>query len=552
VPAASSIITATEGGRPGAINRRPALAGPIADHSQLCSLVAPSRCGVGAHDPTTTKENPLNSTWLTRITLAALLVALLLGALPAAPARAAAPSDLDLAFRWAPIHHQDTDDADADADFLTAVNFAGDWVASENWERQDDDPTRLKGTVYYSVVETGTHWFILYAFYHPRDWTECYVPICGWMSKHENDMEGALLIVRKDGTPFGRFEGMVTVFHLDFFSFTPAGSPLTAGQATIDGQVIMQPGPDGLPHPVTFQEARGHGLKAWDGSDFPGHDGVIYSPSKTTAEVPSSGNDRDVTYQLVDIFAPDGLWSRRFNRETFASWGVFQGDNGPNDKAHAPWRWDDQDDGGQLLGGELADDPATLVDIYFNGLGSFSTTYARNSYHVPAPTNLSAGAVTLTSVQLLWTDNATVETRYEVRRRPVGAATWTHTGLSAGAAYDYLVRACDAVTCSSFSNQLRAGAGIRLTVASAVNGRVTSSPAGITCGLGQTLCTAYFAPGAVVTLAAEGKSDPNHDQWWEFDHWEGNCTGVEPVCALTMSASRTVTAVFVQDPDGGF
>jgi hypothetical protein len=67
-------------------------------------------------------------------------------------------------------------------------------------------------TAYYSVVESCTHYFISYSFFHPRDWSDTIFD-----QEHENDLEGALLAVRKDGSTFGRLEGMITVFHTNFF-----------------------------------------------------------------------------------------------------------------------------------------------------------------------------------------------------------------------------------------------------------------------------------------------------------------------------------------------
>ena len=43
-------------------------------------------------------------------------------------------------------------------------------------------------------------------------------------------MEGVLLIVRKGHGRHGELEGMITVFHRDFFSYTPAGSRLRGGE----------------------------------------------------------------------------------------------------------------------------------------------------------------------------------------------------------------------------------------------------------------------------------------------------------------------------------
>jgi len=287
----------------------------------------------------------------------------------------AQPSDAQLALRWAPVHYQDTDSSDYDADYLSTVDFDGDWNAQNNWESQDDSISRLIGSVYYSVVETSTHWFIVYSYYHPRDWTE-FDPF-GTLT-HENDMEGALLTVRRNGSEFGVLEAIVTVAHSNFYSYTPPGSPYTAGRETIDGTVVMQSF-GGVSHPTTRQEAKGHGCFAWNGSGFPGNDGVIYFPSGT-GEVPSGGNDRSVGYRLVDTFAAAGLWAHRNDTTTFAGFGTLRGNNGQDNAAQTAWGWDDGDDGSDLQRGLLATDPAKLVSLYFANEGTFSLSYTRNSY----------------------------------------------------------------------------------------------------------------------------------------------------------------------------
>lgn len=330
--------------------------------------------------------------------------------LPAALPPATGPSDLDLAFYHAPIHYQDTDSTNYRADYITRVDYDNNWKADDNWDNLNR--FQLRAHAYFSVVETCTHWFIVYGFFHPRDWTDSAAD-----QEHENDLEGLLAIVRKDGSRFGRLEGIVTVFHNDFYSYTPAGSSLTKGRETIDGTLTMR-SYEGSWRPLTAQQAKGHGLKAWPfAGDFqgkPNQDGIIYFPSKTTAEVPSSGNDRDVKYQLLDIFAPGGLWERqlaeaglpRASAQTFAQWGKFKGNESGGcgrgltvtcvgDSANLSWKWDDGDDARIRVGtassgapiyasevqpGEMALDPAHLVDLYFDGLGNFSHKYLRNRY----------------------------------------------------------------------------------------------------------------------------------------------------------------------------
>ncbi len=311
----------------------------------------------------------------------------------------ARPNDFDIAFFHAPIHYQDTDSSNYRADYITRFDYDGNMIATDNWDNLTKFP--LPAHAYYSVVETCTHWFIAYGFFHPRDWTDS-----NFDQEHENDMEGLLNIVRKDGTTYGKLEGMVTVAHEDFYSFTPPGSPLRNGHENIDGTLTLQQY-EGSWRPLTVQQAKGHGLKAFPyTSDFqgkPNEDGIIYFPSRTQAGVPQSGNDRHVNYLLFDLFAPGGLWQRQLDEaplprdhaQTFAKWGAFKGDKSggcgggmslhglsiecSTDSPHPPWGWDDHDDGSSYAG-EMALDPAHLTAHYFSGVGNFSTRYVRNRY----------------------------------------------------------------------------------------------------------------------------------------------------------------------------
>lgn len=290
-----------------------------------------------------------------------------------------------LAKRWAPIHYQDVDVTGSHglsgrADYLTRVDFDGDWSGTNNWDNTASRP--LTAHVYHSLVETSSHWYLVYTFFHPRDWSDSWFD-----TEHENDAEGVLLIVRRDGSEFGSLVGAVTVAHKDFFSFVPDGSPLGSGAESIDGKLSFASF-EGQLHPITAQEAKGHGLKAWPAYDIVG-DGVKYFPSLTTAEEPSSATDSDVRYKLLDMYGSEGLWQRRNLTELFASAGTFRGDTSggcghvsgqcSTNSANAPWGWDDQNDG-PILRGELATDPAKLAAYYFSPSSQFSLTYTFNPY----------------------------------------------------------------------------------------------------------------------------------------------------------------------------
>jgi hypothetical protein len=231
------------------------------------------------------------------------------------------------------------------------------------------------------VVETSTHWFLVYMFFHPRDWTDSFFD-----TEHENDSEGVMFAIRRDGSTFGQLQAAVTVAHTDFFSFVPSGGAWTSGAESVDGALQMMALADGT-HPVTAQQAKGHGLKARPFYDIVG-DGVVYFPSLTTAGVPTNPNDRNVSYQLVDINTPGGLWDQRANTQLFASFGSFAGDKTggcgagaigcDTNAANTPWGWDDHDDGPPR--GALASDPAGLVRNYFTIPETVSTTYTFNPF----------------------------------------------------------------------------------------------------------------------------------------------------------------------------
>ena len=78
-----------------------------------------------------------------------------------------------------------------------------------------------------------------------------------------------------------------------------------------------------------------------------------------------------------------------------------------------------------------------------------------------------------------------------------------------------------------------------LTVAKggAGSGVVTSAPAGIDCGAD---CGESYLAGTVVTLTAAAEAVSGST----FVDWQGACTGMNPVCPVTMDAAKVTTATF--------
>lgn len=76
---------------------------------------------------------------------------------------------------------------------------------------------------------------------------------------------------------------------------------------------------------------------------------------------------------------------------------------------------------------------------------------------------------------------------------------------------------------------------LRLTVAVAGNGSVTSDPAGIACG---ATCSALLPSSGSVTLTATPAPGA------AFLGWSGGCAGAATTCTVSMSQARAVTALF--------
>ncbi|GAB6899131.1 hypothetical protein JCM9957A_22210 [Kineosporia succinea] len=315
---------------------------------------------------------------------------------PPPPVVTERPYDRFVASYWAPYILQRTAPT-RHWDYLAPVDYDGDWDTRNNWENADRREL-LKGTAYFSVVETPSHWFVLYAFYHPRDWESQ-----GWNTydKHENDMEGVLLTVKRDGTPVGSLQAAVTVAHHDFFSFTPEGSELSKLTESIDGRLMIEPltrggSTVGFPMPTVGPrrplidiDPKSHAVRVAHRDDWTPPLGRYVSGSRVeywpgaTGQVPNDVDIAKPDYELVSIFAPGGLWQHRNCPKTFASWGVFRGDNFNANAANAPWRWDDHSD--QLPHGALATDPALLMRIYHRSATPFDLNYTYNPYTQPAP-----------------------------------------------------------------------------------------------------------------------------------------------------------------------
>lgn len=304
-----------------------------------------------------------------------------------------------VAFNHAPIHYQDTDSDRPKADYITSFNYDGNWIGRDNWDNLNQGDLTAK--VYFSVVESETHWFISYLFFHPQDWDDVGAP----HNEHENDMEGCLVFCRKNSGDKGQVEGIVTQAHGKWYTYYNENTTVRPKASRNDKKLVMEE-IDGFERIKTTQESKGHGCYAFghiektgsltyytpDFTDVNIHDGIIYYPHINQPEEPASGWEPKVHYTLVDVFGNQGVFTRQITESinpqskiTYHNWGVFRGDESggcgdgwdtcSENAAGAPWNWN------TTIGrGMMAFDPAAFVKAYFKNLGQFSETYISNPY----------------------------------------------------------------------------------------------------------------------------------------------------------------------------
>jgi uncharacterized repeat protein (TIGR02543 family) len=155
---------------------------------------------------------------------------------------------------------------------------------------------------------------------------------------------------------------------------------------------------------------------------------------------------------------------------------------------------------------------------------------------------------------LTWKDNSDNEDNFNLERadNPNGpwiqfhqtgpnVQTYKDSGLQEGKLFCYRLNASNSAGASAYTNSMCATTNATLTVLRAggdAAGRVTSSPAGLDCGL---VCTGKVPGGVLITLVAT----PNPG--YVFTGWSGPCSGIG-TCDVQMNGTRTVTANFTKAP----
>jgi hypothetical protein len=328
--------------------------------------------------------------------------------------------DYEIAARFAPIFYQALGE-DPRGDYITNFDFDGDWRGDNNWENLDQKKFSLRAYIYYAVTETLTHYFIHYAVFHPRDYKGgehkgiilsdiihegvkrgADKDPTGWMLEagvaHENDLEGVLIVVAKDGNDLDRahVEYIDAFHHNDFELYASEAEKLgVKGFKTEERR------------PELYVEPKGHGIEAYTGDDkqVEKKNFMIYR-YEGRAEDPETIKEGSIGYELLPIETT--LWARAKNvgngnityayTKNFGEVAInvqdkngkatlrkikvgplgfaFVGNSGGRNMARPPWSWFDRNHRSDLPGYWFFD-PADLLKRDFKLGEGFSTTYAR-------------------------------------------------------------------------------------------------------------------------------------------------------------------------------
>lgn len=325
--------------------------------------------------------------------------------------------ELEIAARFAPVFYQGLGD-DEYQDYIRNFDFDGDWRGDNNWTNADNRRLPVRATVYFAVSETQTHLFIHYAVFHPRDYKGGnrgtllsgiirqgariggrYDPT-GKLEEaalaHENDMEGCLVVVAKNGNDLERARVVYveTMAHNTFFKYVPEG---TTPPSRFDSVSLLDQ------RPRLYIEPKGHGILAYRaGEGQSPRKGILIYDINGHANDAAANRQASVRYDLVPLFTT--LWprARRGVNETYGEahdygrvsvnvvqkdgrqiesqvklgliGSVFLGRVGANNMARPPWGWFDRDELGQPLGGWFFD-PARTIQRHFNKGSEFSISY---------------------------------------------------------------------------------------------------------------------------------------------------------------------------------
>ncbi len=142
-------------------------------------------------------------------------------------------------------------------DAITRFDYDGNLSGYDNVKNAKKFP--LPATVYGDVVaETVDSYYLFYGVYHLRDYDTPIREFFFKASAHDNDFEGAMLVVDKTSGQVRAAEGW---WHNKFLQAAPTLSGVN--EKVIDGKLHFEGGT----HAILYVQSRGHGVRAFQKLD---------------------------------------------------------------------------------------------------------------------------------------------------------------------------------------------------------------------------------------------------------------------------------------------
>jgi len=279
-----------------------------------------------------------------------------------------------LAATYSPVIYGETTPGYAKYDYPTRFDADDNWNGEDTVAYMQTDVQSITPAVYFSVIESKSHWFILYAYFWPYRYTE------QSGNRFGNDMAGATVVVRKhDGMPI-----MVDTYHKSdnselsdaYVSDACALVPLEANPMDFrfeDRFPTDQLFPNG--HYEAYLSARKHESCLWQDRNNTMFDGCMLNPgligqmekiqfvfgagqvdpiTKAGGSWPT--NKEGINYELIPVL--ESLWARRTQFGPGNIWDVGFNNAKPqgrpdlphdvpgtfldpvgNDNGRPPWAW---------------------------------------------------------------------------------------------------------------------------------------------------------------------------------------------------------------------
>lgn len=233
--------------------------------------------------------------------------------------------------KFAPLIFQETNSRAKPEhwDFITSFDFDGDLIGSNNEKSLKSDKHQLPATVYYSFLETKSHYFIVYSLFHPLDWDT--VPSFIPYTWHENDMENIQIVVSKAEE---KVVLLSTQAHLDTEVSTVSYSGIDSGSKMIDHNDITFLNDDLSPggtHAALFVEWGGHGI--YNALKQKEHfnklanselkEGFTFIPAVNNIPDNYRSGKKRFRYQLVSTY--DTFWTNYRNKQNIGNGKLLDG-----------------------------------------------------------------------------------------------------------------------------------------------------------------------------------------------------------------------------------